>query len=49
MAEKLDPRTEYDQTVFRRLGVMTVVWILLLVFAGVGLVVYGDFLVDLFV
>ena len=49
MTSKLDPRTEYDQSVFRRLGVMTIVWILLLVFAGVALVVYGDFLVDLFV
>ena len=49
MTAKLDPRSEYDQTVFRRLGVMTIVWIILLVFAGVALVVYGDFLVDIFV
>ena len=34
---------------FRRLGIMTVVWVILLVVAGLLLLFYGGFLTDLVV
>jgi len=38
-----------DRQVFRRLGVMTVVWVILLVVAGLLLLFYGGALTDLVV
>ena len=38
-----------DRQVFRRLGVMTIVWVILLVVAGLLLLFYGGFLTDLVV
>lgn len=49
MSPDLETRTDYDRQVFLRLGIMTLVWIILLVAAGVALVLFGDFLVDLVV
>ena len=38
-----------DRQVFRRLGIMTVVWVILLVVAGLLLLFYGGVLTDLVV
>ena len=38
-----------DRQVFRRLGIMTVVWVILLVVAGLLLLFYGGALTDLVV
>ena len=38
-----------DRQVFRRLGIMTIVWVILLVVAGLLLLFYGGFLTDLVV
>lgn len=40
-------RDENDSQVFRRVGLLTILWILFLVAAGVALIVMGDALFDL--
>ena len=44
-----DGADDRDRQVFRRLGVMTIVWVILLVVAGLLLLFYGGFLTDLVV
>jgi hypothetical protein len=44
-----DEATDRDRRVFRRLGVMTIVWVLLLVAAGLLLLFYGPALSNLVV
>lgn len=42
MTTELDPRTEYDREVFRRVAIILAVWTLLLVLSGLLLIVFGD-------
>lgn len=42
MSAQSDPRDSNDQAVFRRVGVMTILWIILLIVAGLALLLSGD-------
>jgi hypothetical protein len=46
---RADAADDYDREIFTRLGVMTIVWIVLLVVAGLLLLFFGPTLADLVV
>jgi hypothetical protein len=46
---RADAADDYDREIFTRLGVMTIVWIVLLVVAGLLLLFFGPSLADLVV
>jgi hypothetical protein len=46
---RADAADDYDREIFTRLGVMTTVWIVLLVVAGLLLLFFGPTLADLVV
>lgn len=44
---EIDPRNANDRTVFRRVGIITVLWIILLVIAGLLLLYFGPSLSEI--
>jgi hypothetical protein len=42
-----DSRDANDAEVFRRVGYLTLLWVVLLVIAGIALIVFGDVLFEL--
>lgn len=49
MTTSSDPRNANDEEVFRRVGLLTILWVILLVLAGLALIFFGDALFDLVV
>ncbi|WP_336134480.1 hypothetical protein [Natronomonas amylolytica] len=49
MTTSSDPRNANDEEVFRRVGYLTILWVILLVIAGLALIFFGDALFDLIV
>lgn len=49
MTTQSDSRDTNDQEVFRRVGILTALWVILLVLAGLALLFAGDSLFDLVV
>jgi hypothetical protein len=47
MTTNTDSRDANDREVFRRVGVLTVLWVILLVLAGLALLFFGDALFEL--
>jgi hypothetical protein len=42
MTTESEPRDANDQEVFRRVGILTILWVVLLVLAGAALIFFGD-------
>jgi hypothetical protein len=49
MSQETESGAEYDKEIFGRLGIMTIVWVVLLVAAGVALLQFGGALEQLVV
>ena len=49
MGQDIESGTEYDRKIFGRLGIMTIVWVVLLVAAGLALLQFGGVLSELVV
>lgn len=49
MPTHTDSRDTNDKEVFRRVGILTVLWVILLILAGLALLFAGDSLFDLVV
>ncbi|MEF8807208.1 hypothetical protein [Natronomonas sp.] len=49
MVTNSDSRDSNDEEVFRRVGLVTLFWVLALVLAGLALIFFGDALFDLVV
>ncbi|QLD86117.1 hypothetical protein HWV23_10390 [Natronomonas halophila] len=47
MTTESEPRDANDQQVFRRVGILTILWVILLVIAGLALIFFGDSLFEL--
>lgn len=47
MNTQSEARDTNDQEVFRRVGILTALWVVLLVLAGLALIFFGDSLFDL--
>jgi hypothetical protein len=47
MTTESEARDTNDQQVFRRVGLLTILWVILLVIAGLALIFFGDSLFEL--